>query len=303
MSFNLRQLEAFLWVATLGNFRKTAEKLHTTQPAISARIAALEDALGVRLLVRDTGSTHLTAKGQELLPFAESVLRAVDHLREQAGDSSRLAGILRLGVSETIVHTILPHFLARLHDIYPDIDVELSVDVTANLRDELVTHTLDLAFLLGPVSEYSITNLELAAFPLVWVASPDLDIDAQQVLHPEDLAKYPLLTYARNTRPFMEISKRLKECGTGRLRLFPSSSLSACLRMAIEGIGIATLPRQMIAPEIKAGTLIELSASWGPEDLNFTASYAAAPFDPVAEKSAILAREAALDYAQQQKTQ
>jgi len=66
MNFSLRQLETFVWEATLGNFRKTAEQLNTTQPAISTRIAGLEEMLNVKLFERDTGSVHLTAKGQEL---------------------------------------------------------------------------------------------------------------------------------------------------------------------------------------------------------------------------------------------
>jgi len=132
---NLKQIETFLWVATLGSFRKTAERLFTTQPAISTRIATLEDELGVRLFERDHGAVRLTAKGQELLPHAESVLRTTERLRAKAGDRAAMTGVLRLGVSETIVHTLLPEFLARLHEAMPQVDVELSVDVTVNMRD------------------------------------------------------------------------------------------------------------------------------------------------------------------------
>jgi len=296
MDFNLRQLETFLWVATLGNFRKAAEKLHTTQPAISARIATLEDALGVKLLVRNTSSTRLTAKGQELLSYAEKVLKATDLLRERAGDSSRLAGVLRLGVSETIVHTILPKFLSRLHETYPDVDVELSVDVTVNLRNELVSHSLDLAFLMGPISDYSIENIALVDLPLRWFASPSLNIPTNSEIPVEVLANFTLLTYARNTRPFIEISKRLRDYSSDRLRIFPSSSLAACLRMTIDGMGIGTFPRRMVEKELGEGTLVEIPCAWAPENLNFTASYATNPFDPVTEKTAELAQEVAFDY-------
>ena len=178
MTFTLRQLEAFVWVATLGNFRKTAEHLHTTQPAISTRIASLEAALGVKLFERDTGSVQLTAKGQKLLPYAEKTLQTAELLKENSGSKTAMSGVLRLGVSETIVHTLLPAFLTRLHGEYPKIDVEIRVDTTIHLRNELVARTLDLAFLMGPISEYRIENLRLASFPLVWTASPRLGISA-----------------------------------------------------------------------------------------------------------------------------
>ncbi len=295
MNLNLRQLETFLWVATLGSFRKTAERLHTTQPAISSRISKLEDSLGVKLFERNNGPIHLTTKGQELLPYAEKVLRMTETLRERA-ETSRLGGILRLGVSETIVHTLLPMFLAQLHETYSKIDVEITVEVTENLRNELVSRSLDLAFLMGPVSEYRIENLDLVAFPLAWVASPKLRISTDRKISINKLIDYPLLTYARNTRPYAEIIKYVRENGNEPARVFPSSSLAACLRMTIDGIGIGTLPRRMVEEELESGKLIEIPCSWKPMDLSFTASYATDPFNPVAEKAASLACEVAKEF-------
>ena len=71
---NFKRLETFIWVATLGSFRKAAERQNTTQPAISNRIAALEEELGVQLFERDSGRTMLTTRGQELLPYAEKIV-------------------------------------------------------------------------------------------------------------------------------------------------------------------------------------------------------------------------------------
>lgn len=56
---NYKRLETFVWVATLGSFRKAAERLHTTQPAISARISGLEEELGVKLFEREGGSSPI----------------------------------------------------------------------------------------------------------------------------------------------------------------------------------------------------------------------------------------------------
>lgn len=73
MIWNLKQLETFVWVAKLGRFLRTAERLNTTQPNISVRIAELETTLDVRLFERDAGSVTLTPKGQALLNYAERV--------------------------------------------------------------------------------------------------------------------------------------------------------------------------------------------------------------------------------------
>lgn len=289
MSMNLKQLETFLWVANLGSFRKAADRLFTTQPAISARIANLEDTLGTRLFERDAGSIRLTAKGQELLPYAEKVLRMTEVLREKAGGQERFSGVLRLGVSETIVHTLLPAFLARLHEEHPQITVEITVDATVHLRDEIVARSLDLAFLMGPISEYSIINLELASFPLIWAAAPKLTGGGMEKMTLGELASFPILTYARNTRPYVELKKHLSEATDLPVRIFPSSSLAAMHRMSIDGLGVGTLPLKMIEPDLEAGLLVAVATDWKPADLMFTASYSSEPFNPMAEYAASLA--------------
>lgn len=290
---NLKQLQTFQWVAALGSFRKTAELLHTTQPAISSRISNLEAALGVKLFERDTGNVQLTAKGIELLPHAEKVLRMTEKLKSKMRGGSQLSGILRLGVSETIVHTWLPLFLAKLHEVHPRVDVEIMVDVTVNLRNELVNHSLDLALLMGPVSEFHMVNLELSRFALAWTASPQLGIKPSRQLSLDKLIRFPLLTYARNTRPCMELANHIRENCEEPARIFPSSSLAACLRMTVDGIGVATLPRQVIREHLEKGDLIEVSCEWKPSDLSFTATFASSPFNPIAEAAARLAQEVA----------
>ena len=172
---NLKQLETFVWVATLGSFRKAAKKLYTSQPAVSSRIVALEDSLGVELFSRHAGSFDLTTKGVELLPYAQKMLVMADRFKERACEANSLSGVLRIGVSETIVHTWLSDFLQQVHQNFPNVDVELTVDVSANMRNELVSRTLDLAFLMGPISEFSIQNVDLCSFEFAWVCSSKIE--------------------------------------------------------------------------------------------------------------------------------
>ena len=294
---NFKRLETFIWVATLGSFRKAAERQHTTQPAISTRIAALEEELGVKLFERESSRTMLTSKGQELLPYAEKIVFMSEQLRKRADRVALLSGILRLGVSETIVHSWLPRFFRALHETVPNLDVEITVDVTGNLRTGLMDRTLDLAFLMGPVAEPRVENRDLCSFPLIWVASPDLNLPDRQ-LQLEELAQWPIITYARNTKPFAEISQKFSELDELPARFYSSSSLAACRRLALDGIGVSALPMSVISDGLKSGRLVELKAAWTPSQLEFTASYPAVPFNPVAELAANLAVGISRDYAQ-----
>ena len=294
---NFKHLETFIWVATLGSFRKTAERQNTTQPAISNRIAALEEELGVTLFDRDSGRTMLTTRGQALLPYAEKIVSMSQQLRKRADRVALLSGILRLGVSETIVHTWLPYFFRELSENTPNLDVEITVDVTGNLRSGLLDRTFDLAFLMGPVSEPKIENLNLCSFPLIWVASPALKLPDRK-LELEELAQWPIITYARNTKPFAEISQKFSELDELPARFYSSSSLAACRRLTLDGIGVSALPLSVIADGLKNGRLVRLDAAWTPSELAFTASYPSAPSNAIAELAANLAVKVSEQYAQ-----
>jgi len=299
---NLKQLEAFLWVAKLGSFSKTADRLFTTQPAISSRITNLEAELLVQLFDREGGEVRLSAKGQELLGLAEEALGAVQAMREHAGIAAEISGVLRLGVSETIVQTWLSDLLADLHESYPLLDVEITVDVTSNLRDDLVEHALDVALLMGPVSEYTVTNVPLSAYSLIWATRPDPDMKSgakgKVRMNLKEMRKYPILTFPRNTRPYFEIREAFR-ARTGEVpRLFPSTSLSACQRMAERGVGIASIPRVLAAEALAAGRLIEIHSEWHPTSLDFTASYIADPSRPILARVAEMAQAIATGNAQ-----
>src|SRR6266481_5565008 len=96
----LREIETFYWTATIGNFARAAERLETSQATVSARIAALERRLGLKLFDRSKRSARLTARGREMLGWAESILRLARDAEAAMADPTALGGTVRLGVSE-----------------------------------------------------------------------------------------------------------------------------------------------------------------------------------------------------------
>ncbi|GLS34701.1 LysR family transcriptional regulator [Mesorhizobium tianshanense] len=295
--FNIKQLETFLWVATLGSFRKAAERLNTTQPAISSRIAGLEEALGVKLFERHSSSVRLTAKGHQLLPAAKRVLRMADKLQMAAHPDAGTGGVLRLGVSETIVQTWLPDFLREFQVDFPLIETDLLVDATTNLRNELISQRIDLAVLMGPVLEFRIENVGMPPVPLVWVCAPQLKLANTSKLTLCQLTQFPIISYGRTTRPYSEIYRKLSSEFDEPPRVFPANSLAASIKMTLDGIGIASLPRDLVGDHVAEGKLLIVDCDWHPSDLLFTASYAMEPTNPVAEHAAELALRTAKAYA------
>lgn len=284
MRFNLKQIEAFVWVADLQSFRRAADRLNTTQPNISARIAALETALGTTLMIRDAGSVRLTGKGAALLSYARQILGAADALTMAADQKTLIEGTLRLGVTEMIVHTWLRDYLRVLKDRFPNLTVEVTVDLSAELEKGLAERVIDLALQNEPFSRLATGQRDLGTYDLIWVASPELNLQTRVTA--ADLTIHPILTHARSTRLFEEVSAHFAAHRGLRARLVPSSNLAACLHMAADAMGVATLPAAMVAAELAKGTLRQINYDWAPAALHFFARYDA-------EKSATTVVEAA----------
>ncbi|MGL5114398.1 MAG: LysR family transcriptional regulator [Beijerinckiaceae bacterium] len=289
---DLRALEVFYWVATLRSFRGAAARLNTTQPSVSLRIQQLEAQVGARLLDRNQRTVQATDKGRELLVHAEKLLKLHGQMFASIVEPQALVRVLRLGVAETIVQTWLPSFIARLGAAYPQIALEIDVDISANLRDRLVGHELDLAFLLGPISTPQARNLALSSYPLGFFASPSLAFPPAPVSLAA-IARYPIITFARRTAPYMALVERMAAEDVPAYRIHASAALAPALRMAIEGLGVALVPRAIVSREIEAGVLREIEADVHVPDLAFTASWTAAPDAPLIERIAALAVEAA----------
>ncbi|WP_340108703.1 LysR family transcriptional regulator [Pikeienuella sp. HZG-20] len=290
MSWTLKQIETFVWVAKLGSFRRTAERLGTTQPNISVRIADLEKEFGAKLFDRDAGSVALTQTGDVLLRYAERVLSASEELSAQSSRAGEEPGLLRLGATELVAQTWLLDYLRALKAEYQNVDVELTVDLSVNLRGSLVDRSLDLAFLNGPISDFNIDNLDLGQVPLVWVAAPTIPPPLRRIEH---LARHTILTHARHTRPYVEVATHFRDHWIGRAKIVSSSSLAACVQMTIAGLGVATLPEPLVREHVSAGDLVETGYPWTPAPLAFTASYGHTPASRMVRRAAEIACEVA----------
>lgn len=289
---NIEQLKTFLAVIRLGGVRRAASGLNLTQPAVTARIKNLEDTLACELFDRTSGGMKLTKRGELLLAHAEKFERLSELVERDVVDPAGVEGRLRLGVSETIAQCWLPELVARLHRLYPRLEIEFNVDISTHLRAGLLNREVDLAILLGPVSEYSVDNVELPGFELAWYTAAS----SPEGMEPAEFLSRPVMTYARNTRPFRELKEMLFERVGPEVSLFPSSSLSACFRLVEADLGVAVLPRALGQEYVIAGRIREFDPGWVPSPLRFTASYLGEPQSHLIETAAQTALTVAKEY-------
>ena len=288
----LEQLKTFLAVVRLGGVRKAAAGLNLTQPAVTARIKNLEDALHCELFDRTSGGMKLTKRGELLLVHAEKFAHLSELVEKDLLDPAGVEGHLRLGVSETIAQCWLPELVSRLHSVYPKLEIELNVDISVNLRARIMNREVDLGILLGPISEHSVNNIELPGFDLAWYAAANTP---PEMTGTEYLSR-PVMTYARNTRPYRELKEMLFERVGPDVSLFPSSSLSACFRLVEADLGIAVLPRVLGEDYVAEGKIREFDPGWVPNPLRFSASYLGEPKSHLTETAAKMAYEVAVAY-------
>lgn len=251
----IRNLNSFIKVAKLGSFHAAATQLHTSQPAISARIATLEDELGVRLFKRDQSGTKLTTRGMQLLPFAERLVAISNEMKTQLNDKAPEEGIFRIGIADTVAHLWLTDLLKVWREQHPMIQFELTIDLSQALYTQLQEHHLDLAIMVYS-DQGAILTKPLCAYPQSWVATPEFAA-THKVSSIQDLAQLTILSFPINTGPGRHLQQLFKD-QSEMPKLHTSNSVSGLMAMAEQGAGVALLTDPLVQPAIDAGRLEKL---------------------------------------------
>lgn len=274
----IRNLQTFVKVFQLGSFHAAAKHLHTSQPAVSARINSLENELGVMLFERDKSGTRLTARGQQLLSYAEKIVATAEQMKDQVKDLLPERGVIRIGVSDTLAYLWLSDILRHWQQQFPLMEFEINVDVSSTLCKQLKQQQLDLALVVDEDSNTELHQQALCQYPQVWVAQPGLAekfTGSSIVL--EQLLLQPILSFPKNTRPWQQLQQLLNSCNNPalleQLRLHSCSSLANLLPLAEQGIGIALLPEPTVAKALAEGRLKQLTVEAPAAILNFCACW------------------------------
>lgn len=240
---NHRFVEAFYWVVTLKSVSRAAEKLFITQSAMSSRIAALEEELGVLLLDRRDKQFRLTVGGLRFFTHAQRLLALHRDIKAEmgagAGGAQRTVS-LRIGVIESVLHSWLIDWVQHMRRTNPDFALELTVETTPVLVDQVQRGALDLAFAALPTSGENLRSRALPPMEMVFVGHKDLHRKRRYTL--ADLAQLELLTFQRGSQPHVALLDLFREAGLEPRRVHAISSISAMVQLVEGGIGVATLP-------------------------------------------------------------
>jgi DNA-binding transcriptional LysR family regulator len=158
----LYQLRSFVAVAELGHLTRAADKLHISQPALSAQIKALEDELGVELFDRKPNGMVLTGAGKQLVTEAQGLLSAAQTLRDHArAIKGEVAGIIRLGTVSDPQFIRVGELLSAAVERYPLLEVQLHHEVSGAAFEKVRDGNLDASFYYGEMTHPSVAGIGL----------------------------------------------------------------------------------------------------------------------------------------------
>ena len=257
----LQNLRAFIQVAEAGSFSLAAERLHLTQPAVSKRIALLEEELGSPLFDRIGRNVSLTEAGEALLPHARNVeqqLRAAEQsVRDLSGD---VAGQLRLATSHHIGLHRLPPVLSQFSKRYPGVQIDIDFMDSEQAYDMILHGDAELAVVtLAPEEETRIIARAIWHDPLEVMVARDHDLAHSGPMSLQALAKHAAILPGLNTYTG-QIVKRLFDQHQLELQVSMATNYLETIRMmASVGLGWTVLPRSMRDDSLRAVELADLS--------------------------------------------
>lgn len=263
---NLNDLLAFLAVARERSFTKAAAKLGVSQSALSHTLRALEEQLGLRLLTRTTRSVAPTEVGERLLRSIGPRLEEIDtELAALSALRDKPAGTIRITTGEHAAQTVLWPVLARLLPDYPDITVEVTIDY--GLTD-IVAERYDAGIRYGEQVAKDMIAVRIGPDTrMALVGTPRYLEGRKRPRTPQDLAHHACINIRLPTYGGLyawEFEKGGREINVRVEGPLVFNSVNMVLTAALEGLGLAYMPEDLVRPHVSDGRLVRLLPDWCP---------------------------------------
>lgn len=239
----IEQLEYITAVARVGSFRRAAEELHLSQPALSETVRKLEGELGVEILARGRSGVTISGPGRELLPRILEVIEAVDRLRHAADDQHHSSRVVRIGTVTAATAPLLTPTIREFSEAHPSTQIEIITSQQHWIHRDLLDGSLDLGlvnYLGGDDMPPDLETTELIRGRPVVCVRADSPLAKKPRVGPDDLMGQPLIAMRTGYLMHRYVHRLLD----GRAPMFSYSADGAEMGklMVAEGLGAAVLP-------------------------------------------------------------
>jgi DNA-binding transcriptional LysR family regulator len=264
---DVQALRYFVEVARRQGFTRAAETLHVTQPAITKRVRALEEALGARLLVRERRRVTLTEAGRLVLERAQGVFDALRGIEEEVVELGAVhRGRLRLGVTPLVGVTFFPPLLAEFHRAHPGIVLELREEGSRHIEKLVAERELDVGAVVLPTDEKVFGTLPFVEDELAAILPADHALARRRSLALRDLRDSPFVLYRPEFALHGHVLAACERSGFAPVVVGESSHWDFIVEMVAAGIGVALLPptiaRQLDERRVRTVTMGDPVIPW-----------------------------------------
>jgi len=249
------QVETFLAVATFGGFHRAAEALRISQPAVSARIKALEESLGVKLFARSRGGLTVSDSGRIFRPHAEQLLKVASVARQAVHELQPPSGTpLQIAAALSISVYFLPDVLKRFQRAHPNVIISIRPGHSKEVLEMVLGEEAEIG-LARSLQHPEVETLSLRNDPLLLVTHPTQGPAQSRRARLEQVAALPLIFYDRGSSDWMLTQSLFRRAGLVPNVALEVDSIETAKRMVNSGLGLSFLPQIAVGRELRTGKL------------------------------------------------
>jgi len=271
-------LETLHWIARLGTFSAAAERLNTTQPAITARVRELETNLGIDLFRRDGRMMALTPAGRQIVKESEPLLASFQSVLQGSNTLSEASGIVRIGAGEIAAASCLPGFVAELQKDLPNVSLEIELALTADLIQQILNGRMDLVFGAGRIAHPSLKTTPIGSVDLLWLASPET-IAAME--HAEHEVRFPIWSLSSYSPLYQIMRDAISQSNMATQTVNLCNNARSMIDIVMSGNGIGIFPHTMVQRELAENKLMPVPNAVDIPSVEFQVAIRAAEMDPL----------------------
>lgn len=260
---DLNLYKVFYVVATVGNITKASEQLYISQPAVTKSIKQLENALGGTLFVRTKKGVKLTDEGLVLLQYVKNILEEARNAENKLNSLMKLEeGKIHIGASATVTKHFLMKYIKKFHELYPNIDIEITNELTTNLVKDLRNGYVDFLVTNLPMKDYLDLDIKVCAhLHDAFACSKQYLDNVDKILTLDELIKYKTIAQKQpsNTRNFLDQYMEINNID------FKPDIEIVSYNLVVEftkaGFGIGYVTKEFVAEELRKAEIQEIKVT------------------------------------------
>ncbi len=263
---DIRSIQTFLRVAELKSFTRAAEELNYVQSTVTTQIQQLEKELGYPLFDRIGKKVSLTNLGLEFLNYAYEIHHTVEKAEMLGKTPEDIHGVLRLGVSESILFGAMMELLPIFKEQYKNLDLRIKTGHTTELLEQLKQNQLDMLYLSANLNtEPNLTCHYVHTEHMIFISGAGHLLAKKQRISMEELMQYDFLITEREGICCGRLRELAAEHGVTIKDSVEIDNIYVIAELVERGMGLAFLPEYAVQERLKNGTLVQLDVDIPPQ--------------------------------------